>query len=454
VNGVVPSRRGVFRFQVVTGVVLILVGLGLPRLRPFEAVWLWLEWPVSALGLFLVVSAGVAVRRLPTRVMMGCGLCLWSVLAAVGVAEVAFRWVGFDFHGAEAAARKFPPYYREPRHPSGTVFFRRHGPDTWTGQPIRAWLELSANPASEHYRDEPVITVRYDALGFRAEELARDWEIAVAGDSFVELGCLAHADLFTTLLASFCAVEVRNLGASNTGPWTHLHYLEAYGIVPGLRRVVIVFYEGNDLQDIAWESQALEFHARTGKRGYRTIPRQTSLLGALRDFSRRPPREGGQAVLTNDVMHLEFRQGRVPVTLAPFAPHPADLEPRVIQAWEGFLEAYRAFGQRHGVELLLAYMPCKARVLEGVVRRSVTEGSPVDVWTPTPLPAWVAEGCRRHGIPMIDLTPGLVAVVEAEGLSPFNTLVETHLNAVGSGVVARLLANHLGGEPGRQAKVH
>jgi hypothetical protein len=446
VNGAVPRRDRVIRFQVATGVILILAGWGLPRLRPLEAVWLSLEWPLYIGGLVLVLSARLSERLLPTRLVMRCLLGLWSVLTVVGAAELAFRWAGFDFRGEQQAVRRFPPYFQEPRHPSGTVFFRRPGPEEWTGQPIRAWLALSGYAASEHYRDEPVITVKYNALGFRAEEPGSDWKVAVAGDSFVELGCLAHADLFTTQLASLCGVEVRNLGASNTGPWTHLHYLEAYGIAPELRRVVIVFYEGNDLQDIAWERRALEFHARTGKRGYRTIPRQTSLLGAVRDISRQPPRQRGPLELTNEVHHFESRNGPVPVTLAPFAPHPEDLQPQVIQEWEGFLDAFHAFGQRHGVEILLAYMPCKARVLMGAVRRTNTAGSPDEIWTPTPLPGWVAEGCRRHGIAMIDLTPGLRAVVETDGLSPYNTMVDTHLNARGSHAVARALANHFCGD--------
>lgn len=432
--------------MIVTGVVLVATGLATRRLLPLEPVWLALEGPLVLAGAILALGAGLVGRRISERTAVGCSLAIWTLLLAAGLLEAGCRWTGLDLLGEEAAQRRMPPYYREPRQPSGSVFFRRHGPEAWHGPPIRTRLELEGLAAQETYRDEPAITVRYDALGFRDDDVGDDWEIVVAGDSFVELGCLAHADLFTTLLGRSLGERVRNLGASNTGPLTHLHYLEDFGLAPTLKQAVVVFYEGNDLQDLGWEQRALAFHARTGKRGYRNLRRQTSPLGALYEFWFRPPPRRGAADLAIPVHQFQGRDGPQPVTLPPFAPDPSLLEPALVQAWEDFLRRYRAFGSRHGVEVWLAYMPCKARVLHGMVQPLATDEEAQAAWIPTPLPDWIADGCRRHGIRFIDVTPALRRSAVEDRTNPYNGMVDTHLNALGSALVARELAAHLGGD--------
>jgi len=448
-----PSRRSAAGCLMAAGVMWIIAGLVPPRLLPLEPVWMAMAWPVAGGGVLVVLvgAAGLLDSRVPGSALMALGVALGSLLMVLVVAEVGCRQAGLDFAGEEAAQRRFPPYYRSPRVPSGTVFYRREGPESWTGQPIRTWLALSDNPASEVYRNEATFTVRYDAQGFRGEEATSDWEVAVAGDSFVELGCVPHGGLFTTVLAGETGWRVRNLGVSNTGPLTHLHYLEAYGVAPSLRRVVVVFYEGNDLQDLAWERQALEHHARTGKRGSRALRRQSSLMGALHDAYLRPPRHRGPSEAPSPEHLFASREGAVRVTLPPFAPDPAELRPEVLSAWEDFLARYRAWGERGGLELWLAYMPVKARVLAGRVQPVDPAVGVLEGWTPTALPAWVEEGCRRHGIRFVDLTPALRHVAQEEGECPYNPMVETHLNASGSRTVGQELARHLGRRNGESS---
>ena len=57
-----------------------------------------------------------------------------------------------------------------------------------------------------------MITVQYDEAGFRNPAGMLDWDIAVAGDSFTELGYLRHEDLFTTVLGQILDARVLNLG--------------------------------------------------------------------------------------------------------------------------------------------------------------------------------------------------------------------------------------------------
>ncbi len=435
-----PDSAAIVRFQIASGVALAGIGWLAPRLRPLEPVWTALEWPLLAAGLLVSCSAWVTRGCIPARAVLGCGVALWVFLGSLGLAEVTLRALDFDFRGDESALRKLPPFYREPRKPSGTVFFQRQGPEIWTGQPIRTWLSRMGSPAETTYLDESEITIRYNALGFRQETDESDWDLAIAGDSFVELGCLAYSDLFTTRLAASSGLRVRNLGASNTGPMTQLHYLEAFGVPPTLRCAIIVFYEGNDLRDLAWEHRALEHHARTGKRGYRTVQRQSSLIGAAYEAWLRPPTAPSPDTLPMPVHNLRTRKGPIPVTLEPVAPHPADLDPVVVEAWKEFLRQFQDFGRRHEVEVRLAYMPCKARALHGAVEAATFEQRRIEPWTPTPLPEWIGESCRAVGIPLIDLTPALQRAVIVDGECPFNPLLETHLNATGSAIVARELA--------------
>lgn len=109
-------------------------------------------------------------------------MALLTVILLVGLFEALFRVAQFDFRRLESQWRKTPPFVRGPTVPIGTVYYRREGPEQWSGQVIRRSME-SFGVASDSYADEPSIDVRYDALGFRNEIRPEVWEIAVAGDT-------------------------------------------------------------------------------------------------------------------------------------------------------------------------------------------------------------------------------------------------------------------------------
>lgn len=185
--------------------------------------------------------------------------------------------IAFDFRRAEVSWRKLPPFYRRPTVPIGMAFSRREGPEEWNGAVIRECMK-QLRVSSDSYRDERTITVRYDSHGFRNERWPTFWEIAVAGDSFVELGNLEFEKLFTTILGHLTQRPVLNLGVSHTGPLTQLCYLENYGVSQRTRQVVVVFYEGNDLEDVTAEYKAQERFESTGQRQVLRFEQQTSML--------------------------------------------------------------------------------------------------------------------------------------------------------------------------------
>lgn len=423
-----------------------LAGALLIQLAPEAALhWQLLKEPLLAAGLVTILLG--ALRRRPTVGRLSTGLCLslLSLAFTFAVLEIGLRLARFDFRRIETARRRLPPFYRKPMVPTGGAFFRRPGPDRWQGQTIRTCLRILGLP-DDPYRDEPAVDVRYDSLGFRNEPRGEAWDIAVAGDSFTELGFLASGQLFTEVLARRTGQRVLNLGVSHTGPLTHLSYLADYGLSPATRRVLIVFYEGNDLTDLDRERRALEEFERTGSYDPEEHRRQSSLLRALAEWvgGRRDwPVKGFWAV---DAI-WPGPTGEVAISLDEEPPAEGELAPETVAAFERFLSPYAAFGRTHQLRTWLAYMPCKARVLHGRVRLTENGLARFENWHPPALPDWVAKQCAQADVRFIDLTPPLIEALETRRQLPYNALYDTHLNAFGSEIVGQTLARALGPEP-------
>jgi len=303
-------------------------------------------------------------------------------------------------------------------------------------------LQLSRRDPSP-YALEPPTTICYDQFGFRNDSAWSDWEIAVAGDSFTELGHLPYERLFTTMLSLRQRLRVRNLGVSYTGPLTQLSYLEDYGKAPSLRRAIIVFFEGNDFADLNSEYKALLSWETTGKRPLRQFHKQTSLLRAagerVRKGWRMPPPDGPMidAVFMSDA-------GPVPITVGEIPASREDVPPFILAGLERFAADYARFGKSNNVQTWLAYMPCKARVLFHRMKTTEQATQRVKNWAPSDLAALVAGLCARHGIRFVDLTPALMEETRRTGDLLFNALYDCHLNARGSEVVAQELSKRLG----------
>ncbi|MGC8990233.1 MAG: hypothetical protein ACP5MD_08950, partial [Verrucomicrobiia bacterium] len=201
------------------GVLCVLASLALGWRPEWELHWGWARKPLAAIGLIFLLS-GILIRKTHAARITSPVCIAWSsLLIALAIGEAAFRIARYDFRRQEVRWRSCPPYYRQPMLPSGKVFFRRAGPEQWTGPVIKTYLELAGCDPTPYASEEP-ITVKYDRFGFRNEIELRDWEVAVAGDSFTELGHLPYHQLFTTMLARRLNLRVLNLGVGNTGPLT------------------------------------------------------------------------------------------------------------------------------------------------------------------------------------------------------------------------------------------
>lgn len=404
--------------------------------------WHWQKPLFAAAGVLTCLSVlrpETAVARLTQRLCVVVCVLVGGVLGL----EVFFRAVQFDFRFQAAAQRRLPPFYRQPTVPCGTVFFRREGPLEWSGQPVRTALQALGLDATA-YAGEPFIHVRYDALGFRNHPRPATWELAVAGDSFTELGHLADEDLFTTRLARALGWRVLNLGVSHTGPLTHLFYLSHFGLSPSTRAVMIVFYEGNDLADLAAETAEERRWLVTGRRPRREPVPQSSLLRAWgeRWRSRNPPTHLLSSAQPVDAF-LHTKRGRIPVTLGAPPPDWRTLGESTATALGDFLCRLAELARVHGVQPWLVFMPAKYRVWHGQLEFT-PEAAPVwTAWTPSDLPVALAAWCAEQSIQFVDLTPDLVTETHRGGDPLFNTLFDTHLTARGAQVVAATLARAL-----------
>jgi hypothetical protein len=363
--------------------------------------------------------------------------------------ELVLRVFRFDFARSDAEVWSLvPPYYRVPTVPSGPVFFRRPGPEVWSGQVLASWLDqqgVTPNP----YREAPPTTISYSQEGFRNPETLRDWVIAVTGDSFTELGYLPGDALFTSVLRDQLGVEVKNLGVSFTGPLTQLHYLTEYGLAPNTRHAVVVFYEGNDLVDLEEESQSLNSWRAGVSRPLREFVRQSSLLTQLARIIR-------IETPGTDWVHGYFGAGkeRVPITLDYMPPEASSLDEASRERVERFFEAYEAFGREHGIVTWLAYMPVKRRVLHGLIEFDEGVSQEMRDWQPSDLPEFIADMAARHHVRFIDLIEPMVDETRLNRRLLYNAIWDTHLNADGSEVVGRTLASPLAPllQAGREGK--
>lgn len=421
-----------------TSGLLFLTGMVL-RSQLALAVYWWRWGDRLIAGAVMVWLVGWLRPRPPWRRWLAGGALAVSVFfGGLLAAEGVFRLAGFDFDHKQAAREKLAPFYRRPAIRTGEVFWRRAGPLVWRGQPMKQTVAALGLVLPEPLQ-EPVRTIRYDAQGFRNEPPLEDWEVAVAGDSFVELGHLPYEALWTTRLARRLGCRVRNLGVSNTGPLTQLHYLRKFGWAPSTRRVVLVFYEGNDFSDLRAEWDVWRRFVETGRRPVSRLEPQSSLLRALgrwlwQEPERPPP---PRAVVPDAVLTVDGR--RLPVSLEPCPPAWEDLPEPTREAFEFVFTQYGAWVREKGLEGWFLYMPIKNRVWTGTLQPG--EGprrTEVDCGRASPA-AVLARMAHRAGLRFLDLTPVLRQAYRGEEVL-YNRLWDTHLTAGGCRAVADAVA--------------
>lgn len=357
------------------------------------------------------------------------------------LAEVGFRLVGYDFADPRRALEKVPPFYRQPTEPLGEFTYQRPADIRWQGKPLQQQLRNEGFSDTD-YDHEPDRDISYDGDGFRNPADLADWEIVVVGDSFTELGYLPAEELFTSVLARQLNCTVKNLGVSHTGPLTHLVYLENFGLSNSTRAAVLVFFEGNDLDDLRLEEMRRQRSSLPGYRHQNPLfarhQAQVSLTRALLDWwsSRSPAAVGSAANATYQVAGTEQR-----VTVN-YAPTVLGEDRQLRQSLVSALDRWGRVCREHELDAWLLYMPCKHRVLAEFIRLDGNAHPVLRGWRPNQLPGQLQTLCMERNINFIDPTVQLKKMA-ASGENPFNTVYDTHLNQAGSAAVGQLLAERM-----------
>lgn len=357
----------------------------------------------------------------------------------VGLIEIVCRSVQYDFAQQQKIIEGYPIYYRHAREPTGEVFFKRKGPDQWEGQVLRTAM-IQYGMKFDVYTDERSTKTIYDQDGFRNPESLLEWDIAVAGDSFTELGYLDYQELFTTVAMRQLNTHIRNLGVSHTGMFSQIHYIEKFGDSPDLKHGLIVFYEGNDLVDSEKEYQELKKFHETGERPKLEVVPQSSFIrkiGSLINRGKRnPPKQ------RPDAYFLTSHGEKVPITLAWLAVDPSELTIAQKEIMEVAFKTWADTAMEMEIKPWIVFVPTKLRVLFGHLEFHPSADPQFEAWKPNAFPLWIKSLSIKHGIAFMDTTPALVKELQ-EGNLPFNSLFDPHLSSSGSRAVGEVIANHL-----------
>src|SRR5690606_17006856 len=144
-------------------------------------------------------------------------------------------------------------------------------------------------------------------------------------------------------VGSSLGLRAKNLGVSFTGTLTHNFYLRHYGASPGTRWAILMFFEGNDIEDAVLEHQRVEAYRQTGIREYRGLDaqRETSFLTACMGLLLRAMAsvERPESALAHNAIFLA-RDSDQPVSVKYAPPNADDLTPLARQVLEDALAGW------------------------------------------------------------------------------------------------------------------
>lgn len=387
-------------------------------------------------GCLLIVSGIFAPPGRYARLIAKTALAVLSVIITMTAAELVFRGIGYDF---DLPGPNVPICACRPNFHDGGGILRRRGPAVWRGKPL-SWLVQNYPSTAKAYSNEKPIEGRYDRFGFRNPPGLADWEVVVAGDSFVEAGYLAVQDMFTSIAANELGVRIKNLGVSGTGPVFQTAYVQRYGKAPSTKNAVLCFFDGNDVSDLCREISLTNCFFRTGQ--CLGLKPQHSLFVALQDRWRGLTQSGAQVgyeSAPNAVLTISNRE--IPLVLLARSANWEDLtndrQSLVTAALTNWGHVVRSLG----MEPWVMSIPERQRVLDGYLRYANTN-SVLARSRPRPFGPALSNICAQAGIRFVDTWPALRREMEL-GRVPYNLYGDAHLNADGSRAVGHALAEAL-----------
>lgn len=394
--------------------------------------------PVAGL---LIVSIGLAAAasRLPDGKILArlCSALVWSMrfiaiciaLPELVASQLPMRWdVVFRL---TLPKDDCPIYYRLPDATfDGGRFVKRRGPDSWTGRPLNAALQMK-HSRDVAYADEKRFTVRYDRDGFRNPADLSDWDLAICGDSFVELGSLPDGETITDQISTLTELRVKNLGVASTAPQNQAAFLRHFGHAPSCSRALLVWSE------IALPKTTEEWTRLRESRPPHLGKADNSFLRAAWSAMRaRLSPDHGTRLYAN-ANFTDASNSSVPVMLdPPYPPSPDALTRSDREALNTALHDWAVTCARLKMEPWFLFLPSKIRVWQG---RLAGDASLL-TWTPNELPQHIEQLCKQHGIRFVDAT-SVLRDASQRGELVFNPVVDGHPTKLGASLIAKTVAD-------------
>ena len=283
--------------------------------------------------------------------------------------------------------------------------------------------------------------------------------VVLVGDSFTHGFCMPDGRSFAEVLRPQFDGGLLNLGMNGNGPLTELATLREYVLPLKPHRVVWVYYEGNDIEDLSVELAApvLLRYLEDPQFTQHLMTSQTEVDTALRryverkideELSRRSHRFGTGALsevadglpLVLKLWHVRAMLGLVDLDDHwPLHRYDPSVSPRRVEAAFGkILREARDRTRAWGGELYFVYLPAVQRFSRG--------------WE-HPWREKVLHAVQSLGVPIIDLVPAFLATGDPVGLFPARRF--GHYTAEGNKLVADAISRRIAparGDPTGRAR--
>ncbi len=408
--------------------------LGIASEDPAEVMSLLIAVYLAMWGLFLVLkpagTTAIAARFL---------LCTFAVVAAIALVEAPALLGRIDYRDV---FRTPTSAWRRPHHrPDPDLIYVREPHSRDRGQFVGSELlrVTGASPWAIYSFD-----VRRDKDGFRNPTDLTSADVVVVGDSFVEGLHVRDSELMTSRLASMTGLSVANLGRSGDGPQQERIILERFGLPLKPKVCVWLYYEGNDLEDVAeYESNRRVVGAIKARGESRAVYERSFVRNALM-YARRSwiaPEKPSPASQFSGTFASRDR-GPLPLLFASEDYHRGSLSDpsRLENAARAIAEAGEIC-ERRGMRFVVAFVPTKWRVYGDLCR--FANGSPCPSWELDDQPRRVrsAVAAISREVAFVDLTPGFRS--EASRGELLYLPDDTHWTAAGHSSAASAIADAL-----------
>ena len=394
---------------------------------------------LAAWGPFLIVS-----RWSPAGRLARVAACSASIAAALALIELPAALNLIDYRGVFHTPTA--PWLRLGNAADDDLLFVRQ-----PNQRLRLAFQgadlngLTGASPSRIYRCDTTL----DGDGFRNPPGLSGARVVLIGDSFIEGLQVADDELVSTRLAEMLNVPVANLGRTGYGPQQELEVLRRHVLRYQPQTLVWAFYEGNDLQDVrSYEAQRQRVvksrsDSPSRLRYGRSFSRNAALW-LLRSWNAEPAiparlRAGAFHDSTGAEVNIYFscgvHEGAADGALGR-------VESDELKRFQAILGQAHALCRERGIDLIVAFVPSKFRVLHDLCRFGAD--SPCPDWPIDELPKAVENAARDASpeIGFLDLTPVLRSRAEA-GELPY-LADDTHWSPEGHRTATAVLAEFIG----------